>query len=151
MKVNIISCWFATSYGAYTDGLCRALERQLGNEVGVIASNCGCGDPVEVERQFQDRRCDYIEFPHVDYYKSANPLKFWLRNNARSLLYWERSRRYLKHSGGADVLHFQQTLNAFGSVALFHCLNQRSRAARVVTVHELGPHQLAFPETNLPR
>lgn len=149
MKVNIISCWFATSYGAYTDGLRRALERQLGNAVGIIASNCGCGDPVEVKRQFQDRRCEYIEFPHIHYYKSVNPLKFWLRVKARNLLYWERARRYLKHTGEADVLHFQQTLNAFGSVPLFHWLNLPSKAARVVTVHELDPYQQDFPETNL--
>jgi hypothetical protein len=45
MNVKIISCWFATSYGAYTDGLRRALERRLGGEVGIIATNCGCSEP----------------------------------------------------------------------------------------------------------
>ncbi len=149
MKVKIISCWFATSYGAYSDGLRRALERRLGAEVGVIASNCGCGDPVQVRRQFQDRRCDYFEFPTISYFKSANPVKYWLRNKARQLIYRERAKRYLTRTGDADVLHFQQTLNAYGSVALFNWLTMPSRAARVVTVHELDPYQLDFPESNL--
>lgn len=149
MRVKIVSCWFATSFGEYTDGLRRALERQLGSEVGVIASNCGCGDPIEVNRVFQDQRCDFLEFPHVLYFKSANPVKYWLRTKARKLLYRERARLYLRHAGDADVLHFQQTINAFGSAAAFNWLQLPARAARVVTIHELDPDQLDFPETNL--
>jgi glycosyltransferase involved in cell wall biosynthesis len=149
MKVKIISCWFATSYGAYSDGLRRAVERRLGAEVGVIASNCGCGDPVQINRQFQDHRCDYFEFPTISYFKSANPVKYWLRNKARDLIYRERAKRYLARTGDADVLHFQQTLNAYGSVALFNWLAIPSEAARVVTVHELDPYQQDFPENNV--
>ncbi|MHB8624356.1 MAG: glycosyltransferase family 4 protein [Sulfuricaulis sp.] len=149
MKVKIISCWFATSYGAYSDGLRKALERQLRAEVGIIATNCGCGDPVQVNRQFQDRRCDYFEFPNISYFKSANPVKYWLRNTARQVVYRERAKRYLARSDGADVIHFQQTLNAFGSVALFNWLALPSEAARVVTVHELDPDQQDFRRSSL--
>ena len=149
MKLKIISCWFTTSYGAYTDGLRRALERQLGTEVGVIASNCGCGDPEEVHRRFQDQRCEYFEFPHVRYFKSANLLKYWLRTQARQLIYMQRAKRYLGLGADADVVHFQQTLNAYGSVAVFNWLRPPSAAARVVTVHELDPHQTDFPQSNL--
>jgi glycosyltransferase involved in cell wall biosynthesis len=149
MNVKIISCWFATSYGAYTDGLRRGLERRLGGEVGIIASNCGCGDPIEVRREFQDRRCQYFELPSIGYRKSANPLKYWLRMRLRSLLCWERARRFHRRDGDAEVLHFQQILNATGSVTVFHWLGMPSRAVRVVTVHELDPYQLAFPQSNL--
>ena len=45
-------------------------------------------------------------------------------------------------------MNFQQTLNAYGSTVLFHWLNQRSQAARVVTIHELDRHQLENPESN---
>ncbi len=45
-------------------------------------------------------------------------------------------------------MNFQQNLNAYGSTVLFHWLNQRSQAARVVTIHELDRHQLASPESN---
>ncbi|MHB8533904.1 MAG: glycosyltransferase family 4 protein [Sulfuricaulis sp.] len=149
MKVKIISCWFTTSYGDYTDGLRRALERCLGIEVGVIASNCGCGDSVEVNRRFMDRRCDYFELPHIYYYRSVNPVKRWLRIKGSQLMQRARAKQYLKRTGDAAVLHFQQILNAYGSVALFNWLSMSSKAARVVTVHELDMHQQDFPETNL--
>lgn len=146
MNVKIISCWFATSYGAYSDGLRKALERRLGADVGIISSNCGCGDPVEVRRQFQDHRCDYFEFPHVNYFKSENRIKYGIRNLARDLIYRQRAKQYQKRTGGADVVHFQQTLNAYGSVALYSWLDRPSTAARVVTVHELDPFQIDFPQ-----
>lgn len=149
MKVKIISCWFATSYGDYANGLRRALERCLGTEVGVIATNCGCGDPVEVSRQFLNNHCDYFEFPHIHYYRSANPVKRWLRIKGGQLIQRERAKQYLKRAGDAAVLHFQQILNAYGSVALFNWLSIPSKAARVVTVHELDPQQQDFPESNL--
>ena len=149
LKIKIISCWFATSYGEYTDGLRHALERRLGSEVGVIASNCGCGHPEEVKRRFHDQRCEYFEFPHVRYFKSDNPLKYWLRTQARQLIYLQRAKRYLGFNGDADVVHFQQTLNAYGSVAVFNWLRLPAVAARVVTVHELDPHQTDHPQSNL--
>lgn len=148
MKIKIISCWFATSFGDYTNALRHALERRLGTDVGIIATNCGCGDPVEVNRQFQDRRCDFFELPHIPYYKSANPVKYWLRTKMRRLLDHKRAKHYLRYSGDAEILHFQQILNAYGSVALFNWLAMPSRAARVVTVHELDPDQMDFPESN---
>ncbi|MHB8742762.1 MAG: glycosyltransferase family 4 protein [Sulfuricaulis sp.] len=149
MNIKILSCWFATSFGDYTYALRGALERRLRVEVGVIATNCGCGDPVEVGRQFQDRRCDFFEFPHIRYFKSASPTKYWLRTQAQQLMHRERAKRFTKRSGSADVLHFQQILNAFGSQALFNWLASPSTAARVVTVHELDPYQQDFPQSNL--
>lgn len=149
MKIKFISCWFATSYGAYTDALRQALERRLGTEVGVISSNCGCGEPMEVQRKFQDQRCDYFDYPHVHYFKSANPLKYWLRNLMRQVVYRERAKKYLERAGDAQVLHLQQTLNAYGSVTTFNWLRLPAHAARVITVHELDPYQLDFPQSNL--
>jgi len=149
MKVKILSCWFTTSYGTYTDGLRRALERLFGSEVGVIASNCGCGDPMEVGRRFVDQRCEFVEFVNVPYYKKSNALKEWLMVQARQLVYRERARRYIKLTGEADVLHFQQILNAFGSVSVFNWLSMPCSAARVVTVHELDPYQLQHPELSV--
>ena len=149
MKIKFISCFFATSYGAYTDALRRSLERRLGDEVGVISTNCGCGDPMEVKRIFQNQRCDYFELPHINYFKSTNPVKYWLRNTLRQLTYRKRAQQYQVRAGDADLLHLQQTLNAFGSVTTFNWLRLPSAAARVVTVHELDPYQVDFPKSNL--
>lgn len=148
MKIKIISCWFSTSYGAYADSLRTAMERKTGNEVGVIASNCGCGDPVEVNRVFQNRKCDYFEFLNIPYYKSANQVKYWLRIQAQNWVYWLRAKRYMSKKEDAEVLHFQQTLNAYGANVVFNWLNLPTKSKRIVTVHELDPYQLDFPQKN---
>ncbi len=148
MKVKMISCWFANSYGSYTDGLRRALERRLGGEVGIIATNCGCGDPIAERHEFQDTRCEYFESPHVQHHESTNPLKYWLRTQLAQATCWERARQFHTREGAADVIHFQQILNATGSMTVFHWLARPSRAARVVTVHELDLHQTESPEVN---
>lgn len=51
-------------------------------------------------------------------------------------------------SKGAEIVHFQQILNSYGSSAVFHWLKQPSKATRVVTVHELDHDQIEFPERN---
>ena len=145
MNIKILSCWFKTSYGTYTNGLRRGLERR-GSGVGIIASNCGCGDPMEVERRFMDGRYELVEFPNVPYWKMSSPARQLVTDGARQVVYRERARRYRQHEGAADVVHFQQILNAFGSLPLFKWLATPSFAARVVTVHELDPYQLAHPK-----
>ncbi len=145
MNVKILSCWFRTSYGTYADGLRRGLERR-GDGVGIISSNCGCGDPMETNRVFMDDRHRFVELPNVPYWKMKMPTSQVVLDGARHLVYRERARRYLKQSGDADVLHFQQTLNAFGSMTVFKWLAMPSLAARVVTVHELDPYQIAHPD-----
>lgn len=149
MKISMISCWFATSYGAYTDSLRKALETHIGDEVKVVASNCGCGDPIEIRREFEDHRCDYFEQPHILYWHSDNPLKRWLRLKACNFSYRKRASGYIQRSGSPDVMHFFQTLNAYGSVSAFNWLNLPTKAARVITVHELDPYQTDYPAANL--
>ena len=149
MKISIISCWFATSYGAYSNGLRKALEAHLGDEVNVVASNCGCGDPIEVRREFEDHRCNFFEQLHIHYWRSKNPLKRWLRLHAAKLSYRKRARKYIQRSGPVDVMHFMQTLNAYGSVSAFNWLTLPTTAARVITVNELDSYQTDYPEANL--
>jgi glycosyltransferase involved in cell wall biosynthesis len=146
LNVKIFSCWFATTYGTYTDGLRRGLERRLGREVGIVASNCGCNDPVELNREFVDKRCSFIEFPNVPYATMSSKPKQLVLDTVRKAAYCERARRYMKETGDADVVHFQQILNAFGSIAATAWLDLPCKAARVVTVHELDPYQQKHPE-----
>jgi len=148
LNVKIVSCWFATSYGTYTDGLRRGLERKLGRDVGIIASNCGCGDPMEMSRTFVDQRCSFIEFPNVPYATMSSKPKQLVLDTVRKAAYCERARRYMKETGDADVVHFQQILNAFGSITATAWLDLPCKAARVVTVHELDPYQQAHPEVS---
>jgi glycosyltransferase involved in cell wall biosynthesis len=148
MKVKLITCWFMTSYGDYSDGLRKALERRLGDEVGVIATNCGCGDPISEGRHFVDRRCEYFELPHIRYWRSTNPVKRLVRLTLYQIAGKRRARQYSQRKGEAEVVHFQQILNAFGSMTMFNWLALPSPAARVVTVHELDDYQRNYPEVN---
>ncbi len=104
---------------------------------------------MEVNRQFQDHRCEFFEFPHVGYYRSSSPTKQWLRTRADGIVNRQRAKRFLRRSGEAAVLHFQQVLNSFGSSVVFNWLSLPSKAARVVTVHELDLFQRDYRERNL--
>ena len=148
MRVTFIGCPFRTSYGHYIDALRRTLQTHYGESVEWIASNCGCGDPVERERLFEAEPSAYFEMAHVSGYESHTAWKRWLRRNARSLSYQVRARRYARLAGGSDVMHLQQTLNAYGSMVAFHWLKRRSSAVKVITVHELDAHQMRFPHLN---
>lgn len=148
MQITLIACPFKTSYGAATEALKTALEKKTAGKVQWVASNCGCGDEVEIARQFQVPGCKYFNAITITDHPSRNPLKLWLKLKARKFFYYFRARKYRQLSAGAEVVNFQQTLNAYGSTVLFHWLKQRSTAARVVTIHELDRHQLEKPQSN---
>ncbi len=150
MQVSLIGCPFRTSYGPATESLKNALEKKLGTTVQWVASNCGCRDDVEVNRQFQMPLAKYKYFDMIapSDYPSRRRWKRWVKFAAGKIVYYFRARKYWELSAGAEVVDFQQTLNAYGSTVLFHWLNQRSQAAKVVTIHELDRHQLANPESN---
>jgi glycosyltransferase involved in cell wall biosynthesis len=148
MKISMIGCPFQTSFGCYISSLRDAIAKNTASPVQWVASNCGCGDPVERGRQFQILDCDYFEMPMPGEYRSKSPWRRRVRGFAKTaVLHWKAG-RYANMSRGADVVHFQQVLNAYGSKALFHWLGRPSGAIRVVTVHELDADQLLFPAAN---
>jgi glycosyltransferase involved in cell wall biosynthesis len=153
MKITLIGCPFRTLYGGYISSLRLALERMAGSPVQWVASNCGCDDPAEVARRFQTQDCDYFEMRStiggrsiVQY--TSNPVKRRLKSGIRFASNYFRASRYAGLASQSDVIHFQQTLNAFGSAVAFHLLRQRLGAARVITLHELDPEQTDRPAGN---
>ena len=153
MNITIIGCPFRTTYGAYTSSLQSGLERMTGSPVQWVASNCGCNDPIELARQFQTQNCDYFEMGHtiagwsIDAY-SRNPIKLATRYGIRYASNHIRVARYLGLAPRANIIHLQQTLNAYGCDIAFHLLRRRMAAARVITLHELDPEQTDFPAYN---
>jgi len=150
MRITLICCPFKTSFGSYGSSLKAAFEKKTGNTVQWVASNCGCGTPMAVSRQFlmPKQQYDYFEMPIPGDFVSNKAWKRRLRAAARTVLLYFRAKRYASSSKNAEVVHFQQTLNAYGAKAVFHWLKQLSNATRIVTVHELDPDQLEFPERN---
>jgi glycosyltransferase involved in cell wall biosynthesis len=154
MKVSLICCPFKTSFGSYASALKSAIESKTGDKVQWVGTNCGCQDPVEVNRDFEAKECDYFELPLLVEFRSNTAWKRKARGAARSFQTARKAKKYAELSSGADVVHFQQILNAFGSKAVFSWLRQTTRkqpskAVRVVTVHELDADQTESPETNL--
>ena len=148
MNIAIIGCPFRTSYGAYIESLKTSLERSTGSTVQWVASNCGCGDPIERSRDFQRRDCKYFEMPQLGEMPSPVPWKRELRFGLRYATYYLRAVRYEALSRGTQVRHLHQILNAYGSDVAFHWLRRPSDATRVVTVHELDLEQLAYRDRN---
>ena len=149
MRMTMICCPFKTSYGSYASCLKAEIEKKTGGDMQWVASNCGCGDPIETSRQFQAQKCDYFETPPIiGDFRSKQAWKRKVRSVARNAVLYLRARKYASLSKDAEIVHFQQILNAYGSKAVFHWLRQPSNAVRVVTVHELDAEQLEAPESN---
>lgn len=149
MRMTMICCPFKTSYGAYASCLKAELEKKTGSTMQWVASNCGCGDPIETSRQFQTRQCDYFESPPIiGDFRSQQAWKRKVRSVARNAVLYVRARKYASLAKNAEIVHFQQILNAYGSKAVFHWLRQPSNAVRVITVHELDAEQLESPQSN---
>jgi glycosyltransferase involved in cell wall biosynthesis len=144
----MICCPFKTSFGSYGDSLKTAIESKDGMRVQWVASNCGCGDPVEVNRLYQAKQCAYFEMPVPIDYRSKYPWRRHVRGLARKVLFSARAIRFARLSRDAEIVHFQQVLNAYGSNALFAWLKRPSNATRVVTVHELDADQTEHKENN---
>lgn len=154
MRVAMISCFMKSSYGAYTDSLCRAIEPIIGREVDIISSNCGCGDPAADQRIFYtpNPRCKFFVFPNVAFYpyqeQKSVMYNYKARLFLRELVFWGRAKIYSNLSKNADVAHFQQILGAYGSQAVFHWIRTNPKVKKVVTVHELDEYQLEFKDKN---
>ena len=152
MQVTIVGCPFRTTYGQYIESLKGSLKCS-GAKVRWAASNCGCGDPIEISREFQTAELEYFEIKNeigpfnlmgYSFRQPHRSLKEPFR--AASLNY--RISRYLRDAVDSDVIHFQQTLGAYGSNSAFRLLKRGAIAARVITVHELDPEQSANPGKN---
>ena len=129
MRITIICCPFKTSFGSYASSLKEAIETKTGDTVQWVGSNCGCGDPIEKSRQFQipKSQCNYFEMPIFTDTLSPTAWKRPLKSMVRNVLLPVRGKRYANMSKDAEVVHFQQILNAYGSKVVFSWLQQPSR------------------------
>jgi glycosyltransferase involved in cell wall biosynthesis len=151
VRMAYIGCWYKNDmYSHNCSGLVDSLRR-TGMQVDVITSNCRCFSSAQkfgiAEDELINQKCSAVTLPHAP----RNPgrshgvakqtvvkvlrLDFWLAI-VRGFLFYERARR-------ADVIHFDQVLEAFGCVPFFVLLMVGSAMGKqiVVTVHEIDPFQ----------
>ena len=145
MQVSLICCPFSTSYGEYGSSLKSAIERKAGSRVQWVGSNCGCGDAAAVNRRFITTQCEYFEMPLAASGRSPTAWKRVARDIVRPVVVRYRAKRYAELSKEAEVVHFQQILNAYGWKVVLNWLGQPSSATRIITVHELDADQRESP------
>ena len=151
VRLAYIGCWYKNDmYSHNCSNLVDSL-RNAGMQVDVVTSNCRCFSSAQkfsiAKDELINQNCSPVAIPHAP----RNPgmkhgkLKYlavkWLRLDlilaaARGFLYYKRARR-------ADVIHFDQVLEAFGCIPLYIVTALASLFGKrvVVTVHEIDPIQ----------
>ena len=151
VKLAYIGCWYKNDMYSHN---CRNLVESLRTNdmaVDVVTSNCRCFSSAQhfaiTEDELINRDCSAIRIPHAPsnpgkkhglakyFAVKALRLDLWLAG-IRGFLYYRRSRR-------ADVIHFDQVLEAFGSIPLFVVIGLASITHKrvVATVHEVDSFQ----------
>ena len=151
VQLAYIGCWYKNDmYSHNCSSLVDSLRR-AGTDVNVITSNCRCYSSAQkfavAKDELINENCSPIAIPHAPHdpgmkhgrlkYLAVKILRLDLiLATARGFLYYKRARK-------ADVIHFDQVLEAFGFIPFFivvtlsHWFGKRV----VVTIHEIDPFQ----------
>ncbi len=158
VRLAYIGCWYKNDmYSHNCSNLVDSL-RDAGMHVDVVTSNCRCFSSAQkfdiTKDELINEDCSAVAIPHAPRFpgKKHGMLKYLavkmlrldlLFATARGFLYYLRARR-------ADVIHFDQVLEAFGCIPLFMVIALASRFGKkvVVTVHEIDPFQLEHKRFN---
>lgn len=158
VRLSYIGCWYKNDMYSHNCSKMVDSLRQCGLQVDVITSNCRCYSSAQsfsiAEDELINTNCHAIAIPHAprDPGKSYGIFKYLtvkaLRLDlvlaaARGLLYYKRARH-------ANVIHYDQVLEAFGCIPLFIVVLLAHRCGKkvVVTVHEIDPVQRKHPWLN---
>jgi glycosyltransferase involved in cell wall biosynthesis len=151
LQLAYIGCWYKNDmYSHNCSNLVDSL-RTAGVNVDVVTSNCRCFSTAQrfaiAKEELINGNCSAIKIPHAPRTPGLKHgrVKYWavkilrldlLLAIIRGFLYYKRARR-------ADVIHFDQVLEAFGCIPLFIVIMlARVFNKRVtVTVHEIDPFQ----------
>jgi glycosyltransferase involved in cell wall biosynthesis len=151
IRLAYIGCWFKNDMYSHNCSNLVGSLRAAGTDVEVVTSNCRCFSSAQkfavAKDELINSNCSAVAIPHaprepgkkhgIVKYLAVKVLRLDLILAAvRGFLYYKRARR-------ADVIHFDQVLEAFGCIPLFivtllaSVFDQRI----VVTVHEIDPFQ----------
>ncbi len=158
VRLAYIGCWYKDDM--YSHNCSNFVEslRHAGMRVDVITSNCRCFSSAQkfavTKSELINENCSAVAIPHAprDPGRKHGTLKrlmvkvlrldLWLAS-ARGFLYYRRARQ-------ADVIHFDQVLEAFGFIPLtiLVVLAGITKKHVVVAVHEIDPFQRKHPWVN---
>jgi len=158
VRLAYIGCWYKNDMYAHNCSNLVDSLRATGMVVDVITSNCRCFSSAQkfsiAKEELINEHCSPIAIPHAPRTpgKKQGLLKYWavkifrldlIAATARGFLYYKRARH-------ADVIHFDQVLEAFGCIPLFILISLASRSGKkvVTTVHEIDPFQVRHKKLN---
>jgi len=158
VQLAYIGCWYKNDmYSHNCSNLVDSL-RGAGMTVNVITSNCRCFSSAQrfsiSKEELINRECSPIAIPHAPRTpgKKRGLLKYWAVKILRLdlLLATMRGFLYYRRARPADVIHFDQVLEAFGCIPLFILIYLASRSGKkvVASVHEIDPLQLRHRKFN---
>jgi len=151
VTLSYIGCWYKNDMYSHNCSKMVDSLRECGMQVDVITSNCRCFSSAQrftiTEDELINTKCSAIAIPHAPRYpgKGQGTLKYlavkYLRLDLplatmRGFLYYNRARR-------ANIIHFDQVLEAFGCIPFFIVVALADFFGKkvVVTVHEIDPFQ----------
>jgi glycosyltransferase involved in cell wall biosynthesis len=151
VRLAYIGCWYKNDmYSHNCSNLVNSL-RAAGTEVDVVTSNCRCFSSAQkfaiAKDELINSDCSVLAIPHAprEPGKKHGMLKYLAVKVLRLdlILATTRGFLYYKRSRHADVIHFDQVLEAFGCIPLFFVTWLASLFDKrvVVTVHEIDPFQ----------
>lgn len=151
VRLAYIGCWYKNDmYSHNCSNLVDSL-REAGTDVKVITSNCRCYSSAHrfaiAKNELINENCSPIAIPHAPHdpgmkngrlkYLAVRTLRLDLMlATARGVLYFKRACK-------ADVIHFDQVLEAFGFIPFFILATLAHWFGKhvIVTVHEIDPFQ----------
>ncbi len=150
--IAYIGCWFNRDMYAHNCSEMVGALRHTGLNVNVITSNCRCFSTAQhfaiAADQLISIDCTAIKIPHAPRNpgKKKHGLLKYMAVKALRLDIWLATIRgfiFYSRSRGADIVHYDQVLEAFGCIPLFvlAMLLGLSRKRLIVTVHEIDPFQ----------
>jgi glycosyltransferase involved in cell wall biosynthesis len=151
VRLAYIGCWYKNDMYSHNCSNLVVSLRAAGTDVEVVTSNCRCFSSAQkfavAKDELINSNCSAVAIPHAPRepgkkhgmvkYLAVKVLRLDLfLATVRGFLYYERARR-------ADVIHFDQVLEAFGCIPLFvvTLLAILFDKRVVVTVHEIDPFQ----------
>jgi len=152
-RVAYIGCWYKNDmYSHNCSNLVDSL-RAGGLKIDVVTSNCRCFSSAQRFDVSTDElingNCAAMKIPHAPQNpgKSHGLLKYLIVKGFRLDIWLALARGvyYYRNSRQADVIHYDQVLEAFGSIPLFvlAMLAGLTHKRLMVTIHEIEPFQRA--------
>jgi len=158
VQLAYIGCWYKNDmYSHNCSNLVDSL-RAAGTQVNVVTSNCRCFSSAQrfaiAKDELINQNCSAVAIPHAphDPGMKHGRLKYFavkilrldvILATVRGFLYYNRTRR-------ADVIHFDQVLEAFGFIPFFIVITLAGWFGNsvTVTIHEIDPFQRKHARLN---